>query len=467
MSACNFGLKSAACMLHKLKMMFGGLTGRPLPCLCILAFLILSLFITALDLRGYFSSEPSIFSHSSFIKQFTPPENKISNAEICDLPLKVYMYEWPRRFNFGMLKKNSSDPQLPWTSSKIPPWPHRSGLKKQHSVEYWMMVYLVGQQIGNEQERAAIRVTDPDQADVHFVPFFASLSFNTHGQTMRDPETEIDRQMQIEVLDMLKRSKSWQQSGGRDHVIVIHHPNAFRFLRDKVNSSIFIVADFGRYPRSVSSLGKDVVAPYVHVVETYRNDDSLDPFESRQTLLFFRGRVRRKDEGVVRLKLAKILGNHKHVIIEDSVASTEGFEATRKGMRSSRFCLHPAGDTPSSCRLFDAIVSHCVPVIVSDRIELPYEDEIDYQEFSLFLSVKQALKPGYLIEQLENFPKERWLKMWNKLKQVEHHFEYQYPPKKDDAVNMLWKQIHRKVPSVNLAIHRTKRLKIPDWWRKL
>ncbi|XP_057853438.1 probable arabinosyltransferase ARAD1 isoform X2 [Cryptomeria japonica] len=389
MSACIFGLKSAACMLHKLKIMFGGLTGKPLPCLCILAFLILSLFITALDLRGYFSSEPSIFPHSSLIKQYTPPKNRISNAEKCDLPLKVYMYEWPRRFNLGMLKKNSSDPQLPWTSSKMPPWPHRSGLKKQHSVEYWMTVYLLGQYIGNERERAAIRVKDPDQADVHFVPFFASLSFNSHGQTMRDPETEIDKQMQIEVVDMLKRSKSWQQSGGRNH------------------------------------------------------------------------------EGVVRLKLAKILGNHKRVIIEDSVASTEGFEATKKGMRSSRFCLHPAGDTPSSCRLFDAIVSHCVPVIVSDRIELPYEDEIDYQEFALFFSVKEALKPGYLIEQLENFPKERWLKMWNKLKQVEHHFEYQYPPKKDDAVNMLWKQIHRKLPSVNLAIHRTKRLKIPDWWRKL
>jgi hypothetical protein len=98
---------------------------------------------------------------------------------------------------------------------------------------------------------------------------------------------------------MLKRSKSWQRSGGRDHVIVIHHPNAFRFLRDEVNASIFVVADFGRYPRSVSFLRKDVVAPYVHVVDTYVNDDSSDPFESRTMLLYFRGRTKRKDVSAI------------------------------------------------------------------------------------------------------------------------------------------------------------------------
>ena len=135
-------------------------------------------------------------------------------------------------------------------------------------------------------------------------------------------------------------------------------------------------------------------------------------------------------------------------------------------MRSSRFCLHPAGDTPSSCRLFDAIVSHCVPVIVSDRLELPFEDELNYEEFSLFISVEDALRPGYLIKTLEGFPKEKWLSMWNNLKRVSHHFEYQYPPRKDDAVNMLWKEVQRKLPSVRLAIHRSKRLKVPDWWRR-
>ena len=135
-------------------------------------------------------------------------------------------------------------------------------------------------------------------------------------------------------------------------------------------------------------------------------------------------------------------------------------------MRSSKFCLHPAGDTPSSCRLFDAIVSHCVPVIVSDQIELPFEDEIDYTRFSLFFSFEEALQPGYMVDKLRQFPKERWIEMWKQLKNISHHYEFQYPPEKEDAVNMLWRQVKHRLPAVKLAVHRSRRLKIPDWWRR-
>ncbi|XP_047053083.1 probable arabinosyltransferase ARAD1 [Lolium rigidum] len=269
---------------------------------------------------------------------------------------------------------------------------------------------------------------------------------------------------EVELMDILWKSKYWQRSAGRDHVIPMHHPNAFRFLRDMVNASVLIVSDFGRYTKELASLKKDVVAPYVHVVDSFLNDDPSDPFEARPTLLFFRGRTVRKDEGKIRKKLAKILKDKEGVRFEDSLATGDGIKTSTEGMRSSKFCLHPAGDTPSSCRLFDAIVSHCVPVIISSRIELPFEDEIDYSEFSLFFSVEEALRPDYLLNQLRQMPKEKWVEMWSKLKNVSSHYEFQYPPRKGDAVNMIWRQVKHKIPAVNLAIHRNRRLKIPDWW---
>ena len=100
---------------------------------------------------------------------------------------------------------------------------------------------------------------------------------------------------QVDMLKFLRESKHWQRSAGRDHVIPMHHPNAFRFLREQVNASILIVADFGRYPKIMSNLSKDVVAPYVHVVDSFTDDDPPDPYKSRSTLLFFRGRTVRKD----------------------------------------------------------------------------------------------------------------------------------------------------------------------------
>lgn len=331
-------------------------------------------------------------------------------------------------------------------------------------MEYWMMASLLCE--GEDPTREAVRVSDPDSADVFFVPFFSSLSFNTHGHNMTDPATEIDRQLQVDVLKFLRDSNYWHRSAGRDHVIPMNHPNAFRYLREEVNTSILIVADFGRYHKIIANLSKDVVAPYVHIVDSFINDDPPDPYGSRSTLLFFKGTTVRKDEGIVRAKLTKILAGYEDVRYENSHATGESIKASTEGMRLSKFCLHPAGDTPSSCRLFDAIVSHCVPVIVSDQIELPYEDELDYTEFSVFFSVKEALVPGYMVAQLRQFPKERWLEMWRRLKSISHHFEFQYPPKKDDAVNMIWRQVKHKVPATKLAVHRSRRLKIPDWWRR-
>lgn len=87
-------------------------------------------------------------------------------------------------------------------------------------------------------------------------------------------------------------------------------------------------------------------------------------------------------------------------------------------MHSSKFCLHPAGDTPSACRLFDALVSLCVPVIVSDYIELPFEDVIDYNNISIFVETNKAVQPGYLTSMLRSVSSERILEYQREIKKV-------------------------------------------------
>lgn len=185
----------------------------------------------------------------------------------------------------------------PVTAGNIPVWPEYAGLHQQHSVEYWMMTSLLLNGNDGNESSEAVRVLNGDDADVFFVPFFSSLSFNTFGNNMTDPDNEFDRQLQVDILKFLRKSTYWQRTSGRDHVIPMHHPNAFRFLREQVNASILIVADFGRFPKSMSNLRKDVVAPYKHVVESFVNDDHPSPYKSRTTLLFFRGRTVRKSVG--------------------------------------------------------------------------------------------------------------------------------------------------------------------------
>ncbi|CAN1225347.1 Probable arabinosyltransferase ARAD1 [Linum grandiflorum] len=91
-------------------------------------------------------------------------------------------------------------------------------------------------------------------------------------------------------------------------------------------------------------------------------------------------------------------------------------------MHTSKFCLNPAGDTPSACRLFDSIVSLCVPVIVSDSIELPFEDVIDYRKIAIFVGTKASLKPGYLVNLLKGVSTERILEFQKELQRVCSYF---------------------------------------------
>ncbi|KAD7117604.1 hypothetical protein E3N88_04872 [Mikania micrantha] len=159
--------------------------------------------------------------------------------------------------------------------------------------------------------------------------------------------------------------------------------------------------------------------------------------------------------GKIRDLLFQLLEDENDVFIKHGSQSRESRRMATQGMHTSKFCLHPAGDTPSACRLFDAIVSLCVPVIISDYIELPFEDVIDYRKIAVFVDTDSALKPGYLTKLLRGVKKDRILEFQKELKKVKHYFEYDDP---DGTVNEIWRQVSLKLPIINLMINREKRI---------
>lgn len=147
----------------------------------------------------YFYGDVDLRSHFFPLPQNPSPAPAASCAAS---PLKVYMYDLPRRFNVGMLNRRSSD-DSPVTVQNLPPWSQNFGLGRQHSAEYWLLASLLYEGGGDEME--AIRVSDPESAGVFFVPFFSSLSVNTHGRNMTDPETEVDHQLQVRLMPIASR----------------------------------------------------------------------------------------------------------------------------------------------------------------------------------------------------------------------------------------------------------------------
>lgn len=163
--------------------------------------------------------------------------------------------------------------------------------------------------------------------------------------------------------------------------------------------------------------------------------------------------------GIIRHQLFERLKGEADVHFEAGNTTSAAIRSSTEGMQGSKFCLNLAGDTPSSNRLFDAIASHCVPVVISDEIELPFEDDLDYSKFCLFVESRNALKSGFVINLLRGVSSEEWTQMWRRLREVDHHFKYQHPTKPDDAVHMTWKAIARKVPQVRLRVNKERRYK--------
>ncbi|KAK1423660.1 hypothetical protein QVD17_18967 [Tagetes erecta] len=365
-------------------------------------------------------------------------------------PLRIYMYDLPRRFTYGVIdsyeiarggKVNGNEDVV--TVQKYP--------GNQHAAEWHLFVDL---NKTRRSEAYVTRVLDPDEADLFYVPFFSSLSLvaNPIRGGIVPREGYSDEETQESLVLWLEEQVYWKRNNGRDHVFVCQDPNALYKVIDRVKNGVLLVSDFGRLGSDQASLVKDVILPYSHRINSYKGEIGVD---NRKWLMFFMGNRYRKEGGKVRDLLFQLLEGENDVFIKHGSQSRESRRMATQGMHTSKFCLHPAGDTPSACRLFDAIVSLCVPVIISDYIELPFEDVIDYRKIAVFVDTESALKPGYLTKLLRGVKKDRILEFQKELKKVQRYFEYDDP---NGTVNEIWRQVSLKLPLINLMINRDKRI---------
>lgn len=247
----------------------------------------------------------SLVTHPTFVKN-TKPLSKIGvdleqtyqDRKVCDpnqAMLKVFMYDLPPEFHFGLLG---------WKGKKSQTWPDVSdanralnypgGLNLQHSMEYWLTLdLLASDHPGVSRPCTAIRVHDSSISDVVFVPFFSSVSYNRHSKLHGREKVSRDKFLQDKLVKFLWNKEEWRRSGGKNHLIMAHHPNSLLDVRRQLGSAIFLLADFGRYPRETANIEKDIIAPYKHVVNSVGNDSA--PFKARPILAYFQGAIIRKD----------------------------------------------------------------------------------------------------------------------------------------------------------------------------
>ncbi|XP_042058071.1 probable arabinosyltransferase ARAD1 [Salvia splendens] len=364
-------------------------------------------------------------------------------------PIRVYVYDMPSKFTYDLLWlfHNTYRETSNLTSNGSPV--HR--LIEQHSIDYWLWADL----IAPESERLlknVVRVHKQEEADLFYIPVFTTISFFLL-------EKQQCKALYREALKWVTDQPAWNRSEGRDHILPVHHPWSFKSVRKFMKKAIWLLPDMDStgnwYKPGHVYLEKDLILPYVpnvHLCDSKCLSDS-----KRTTLLFFRGRLKRNAGGKIRAKLVAELIGSKDVVIEEGTTGEGGKNAAQIGMRKSIFCLNPAGDTPSSARLFDAIVSGCIPVIVSDELELPFEGILDYRKIAVFISSSDAMQPGWLVSYLRNISPSQIRLKQTSLAKYSRHFLYSHPAQPLGPEDLVWRMMAGKLVNIKLHSRRSQR----------
>lgn len=128
----------------------------------------------------------------------------------------------------------------------------------------------------------------------------------------------------------------------------------------------------------------------------------------------------------------------------DKMKKAAILDAYENELYGSKFCICPRGNNHvGGVCLTESMTFGCVPVILSDYYDFPFNDVLDWNNFSVIL--KEEHVPN-LEKILKGIPEENYKKMHQNLLQVRKHFQWNSLPVKYDLFRMimyeLWLRRH-------------------------
>lgn len=225
---------------------------------------------------------------------------------------------------------------------------------------------------------------DPQEADLFFVPWHTWCDRMVYR--MNQTRGEIS-QVYIELMN--RRSEllpHWSRNDGRDHVFLFSDQgmNFFPEYREYIPHSIFLVTEALTPECGPSCFNpwKDIVLPGHTDYFRYRRMRAFNlPSEERSVLFNFHGRhpsiCHLYKDNVVRGKIMEVFTGKPRVSVGGFVE--DYFEI----MGKSHFCLIPMGTSSWTNHLYEAFYAGCIPVILSDDFQVPFDELIEWPSLSI------------------------------------------------------------------------------------
>jgi len=396
-------------------------------------------------------SEP--FSYQSQATRSSPSSDQCSNPVIfmnnpqCqrvahhaeeDVPLpRVYVYDVPTKFTTDMTHK----------------WKRCS--TDQYGTEVFFHEALTGAR--------DILVTRPEDADFFFVPIYGECflwSWEMLRRENRAKSFELTNALYAELVTLIRRQTWWNRTDGRDHVFVFpgaRGPTIFNEWQHQVGHSIYLTPE-GDRKANYFDTWKDIVIPGMEADERMylakHRQHLVDNPPQRKWLAMFRGTIDHREGNAysrgLRPRLKKIFAN-----VSDVIYDTKKQDCNRdcyvQEMAESVFCMNPLGWTPWTLRFYQAVMTRCIPIVIADDIEFPYESEINYASFTLKLPEKDV---NNILVIMRGMPEDERERRRREMDRLWLKFTYQRPPRRGDAFYSTMRELGRKKRTMRNGVNR-------------
>lgn len=290
---------------------------------------------------------------------------------------------------------------------------------------------------------ADFQTDDPKEADFFFVPGYAICVLEGNLYTL----DEVD-ELYKELVPALPY---FNASGGRDHIFVFGSGMAqsvFQSWEEYIPQSIVLTPetelfnDFAWVAIPPYRPFKDIVIPgSLDLIEVIAALEKSKPLRERRFLTAFFGRadlVRGPHPWVGGVDVRKELIALKDLPGTEDMKFGDGatLQVMHEAYGDAKFCFVPRGKSGWSLRFFEVIFAGCVPVMISDKWELPFEDFLDVTRFVIKWPSTQI--GPQLINYLRSLPESLVQEYMDEAKRI--RCWYFYPPKKLDVRSHLQRQ---------------------------
>jgi hypothetical protein len=271
---------------------------------------------------------------------------------------------------------------------------------------------------------------DPEEAELFYIPFFGSCwlfskCWSQHNWNWEE-RCGVDEAYVSPLMDyIIKSNPYWNRTGGQDHFMVHPMDHTYNYYKDneRFQPAIFLTTIGDKRSAAMPKLryGRDIVIPSatellhsakldpLHYLTSQGHPQSSTVGTSKRDIItLFRGLgEENKPEDIYSHGVRSLLFSYFRHLPHWSIADRASNEEYAVLLSRSKYGLAPEGWTLDTTRVWEYLAFGVVPVIIADGIVEPFENDVDWESFSVRVRRKDVHRLDEILRSISDEEYER------------------------------------------------------------